>query len=53
MTWVTAAIGTDPPGVIMVWVNAPQVEIQRPSTVKPKLRSGSNTFANGPISSGW
>ena len=29
----------------MVWVYAPQVEIQRPSTVKPKLRSGSNTFA--------
>ena len=53
MTWVTAAIGTDPPGVIMVWVNAPQVEIQRPFTVKPKLRSGSNTAVNGSSCSGW
>ena len=36
MTRVTAATGTVPPGTVSLLLYAPQVEIQRPSTWKPK-----------------
>ena len=52
MTSVTAATGTEPPGTIMVSVYAPVLETQRPSTAKPKLRSGSNTTLCGSHTSG-
>ncbi len=52
MTRVTAAIGTEPPGTIIVSVYAPVLETQRPSTAKPKLRSGSNTSRCGSQCSG-
>ena len=52
MTKVTAATGTEPPGTVITWLYAPQVEIHRPSTVKPKLRSGSKTRRCGSHSSG-
>ena len=53
VTNVTAATGTDPPGTVITRLYAPQVEIQRPSTVKPKLRAGSKTRRPGSQCAAW